>query len=1244
MSTHPKKPRTQRRSSQPPPLGPHARRVIPVLGLISALRAVGLVGFAAAVGSLLAALAKAAFDAISRGHGSEASSGWADFVGSKSAGVDGLFPHWLLGGDGGAWSWGVVAVGLSSLALRAAADWGLSVVSQRAATETKSTIRRGLLERVLSAPRGSSPDGETTGDGAVAILVSRGLDALDDYYVKTITALVSTGVIPAILLVVILCADPLSALVLVLTLPLVPIFMILIGKTTQNDTREAQSQLLRLSQHIVELSRGLPVLFGLKREKAQAQALSELGEQYRRRTMTTLRSAFQSSLALELITTISVALVAVFIGLRLVHGEIGLDTALLVLLLAPECFQPLRDVGTAFHQSQDGVEALRRSEELLDEPVGRSVVTKHGFGSVSVDGLTVGYPGRGQVLRDISFTLAAGTTTLLTGPSGSGKTTLLKVLGDLVRAERVGPDSKGPTMSGSISTPGAVAWIGQSPHFLAATAADEVGLYIDPEDAEIWLQDFEAERGPGQSPKAEKLRSKWSPVICSALRSVGLEELEAIAPTALSAGQARRLAIARVLAASRVRLSDCSDSGNSKTGQLILVDEPTAHLDAEAADKVTGALQELSEGGATILWVTHDVSTGPSGAGRIVLDRNGRITRRELSSTSDESLLSRVRSGGEPATLRVLTRRPDPEKSIVDGGAEREDVKAHGIRETLATVRRATGVRWRQALGSVGLSFLTVAFGASLTALSGWLIVRASQQPGMMYLMVAIVGVRFFGLGRAVFRYLERLLTHDTVLRAANRLRMNAWNSMGESALSLRSLLRGGTFLDRLVGDVDELRDAMPRVLLPIATIVPTMIAAVVATVWTVPSAAWLVAVAAFVTSVIIPRIVLVADRHADTVSRASSERTLRGALGAMESSEDLRGNRLSDAVLSALTRQDRIALRASRRSAFATGLGNGLTLATWWATALGIAVLAWGPVTDGEISAPMAAIPVLLCTALVEPSTQAIEAIRSWPTFSRLVAKIRRGLDTTPRGSANTAKEGEEAESSETSLMGAKALTLDNLSARWPGMDRPAVNGLSGQVSRGSTLGITGPSGSGKTTTLAILLGFLTPESGEIRVDSEQVTSRRLRGASAWCPQDAYIFDSTVRGNLSLARPRTAAPSDEELESIMRRVGLGPLLDSWEFGLETRVGAGGSMLSGGQRQRLAMARALLTEAPFLLVDEPTAHLDEEAALSLIEELDRATRTSASGTNAPGTIVISHRPTDLVHCRSVISLEGCSGR
>ena len=199
----------------------------------------------------------------------------------------------------------------------------------------------------------------------MAALASRGLDALDNHYATYLPALVSAAVVPAVVGLRILFADWVSALVIVLTVPLVPVFMVLIGKHTEERVAQAAAGLDRLSNHLVELARGLPALVGLRRAGQRRRALRDVSEAYRASTLGTLRTAFVSGLALELIATISVAVVAVFIGLRLVHGDMALAPGLLVLMLAPECFMPLREVGSAFHSAEDGVEALHRTRRIL---------------------------------------------------------------------------------------------------------------------------------------------------------------------------------------------------------------------------------------------------------------------------------------------------------------------------------------------------------------------------------------------------------------------------------------------------------------------------------------------------------------------------------------------------------------------------------------------------------------------------------------------------------------------------------------------------------------------------------------------------------------------------------------------------------------------------------------------------------------------------------------------------------------
>lgn len=1289
----------RRGASGRPPLGPNARRALPALGLLQAMRAVGTVLFSLGLAVLLTGLAQAGLAGLAD---PGAVGPLPEYIGTLALRDDAL-----LSGLGGSWAPGgfpaqrlsaALAITAGGLALRAAGDWLLGVAARRAARGAQTELRERLLRRELH--------GGDLGAGGAAVLITRGLDALDDYYTRSVTAMVGTGVVPVILLGAVVLIDPISALVLVLTLPLVPVFMVLIGKTTQRDTRTAQAGLLRLSSHLAELARGLPVLVGLNRDRAQRRALAELGERYRRTTMTTLRSAFLSSLALELITTLSVAVVAVTIGVRLVNGSLGLDTGLLVLLLAPECFQPLRDVGTAYHQSQDGIAALRRAEEILwedpasteqeepgdadDAALGETPEAIADRPTLAIEDLTVTYPGRTEpAVRNVEMSARPGEITALVGPSGAGKTTLLRAAAGLLPA--------GTAVTGSVSVRGPVAWIGQDPRFLAETAAAETALYAEPSRAGQWLAAGEHVGSlPGEEDRDREALAV--PGVRAALEQLGLLGLARVAPAALSAGQQRRLALARALApllagdaADPVWGVDGRDIGKSDAddGQraeqpgadeqgadepvsagpgargLVLVDEPTAHLDPAAAERVLDSLRALAGAGAAVVVITHSPRV------RAVADRLLRVDARvalgpdpALEPSPDAVVPARQETTDEERAPRE-TGAPD----AAAGPAAAADGPRPRVGEVLGILRRVTGLRPRALLGALTLNTLAVLAGAALTALSGWLIVRAAQQPGLMYLLVAITGVRFFGLARAGFRYAERLRTHDLALRGADALRLRTWSATGATALGLRSLLRGREFLRRLIADVEDLRDALPRVLLPAATAVPVLAVTVAVTAVCLPSAAWLMAGAGVLGLIVLPGLVLRADAAGEGTQREVRARALGLAAGVLENREDLRGNGLVEPVLSVFRAADAAAHAAARRAAWATGLGSGGQVLLWWGTALGTAILAWPAVSSGAVSAPVAAIPVLLATALVEPMTAATEAIRAWPAFARLTRRVwSQAQEGTPSTAGNPAGDGVRAgaqdrapaapqgpDPAERDDVEPAGLVLREVAARWPGMDRPAVRGLTGTAARGRWWGITGPSGSGKSTALAVLLGFLPRESGSIRALDPAVSApadpassaagpelgpSRLRGLAAWCPQDAYVFDSTVRGNLSLARDREHAPTEDQLFAALERAGLARDVAALPQGLDTRVGPAGGLLSGGQRQRLAVARALLTEAPLLYLDEPTAHLDEPTARAMMARL-AAGLSPGPGENdatAPGVIVISHRPADLAHCRSVLRL------
>lgn len=1307
------------RADRRPPLGPNARKNLSTFGIITAVHTLATVLFSAALAVIIARAAHAGFAAVAAEHerlretsAPDVYRAYIEFAGSAQAHLE-AHGGWLLGlggifGDADTITPGLIAVAVAALLVRSGTDYLLAVSAQRAASGAKSQIRSALLKRVLATGGADTPEGT----GATAVLLSRGLNALDDYYTKTLTAFVSTAIVPFILWVVVAALDWMSAMVLACTLPLIPVFMVLIGKNTRTETAEAQAELHRLSDHILELVRGLPVIIGLGRERAQTRAMNALGQRYRERTMQTLRSAFMSSLALELITTISVALIAVLIGVRLVNGTLGLDTAILVLLLAPECYQPLRDVGAAFHQSEDGVAALRSAQKIIDAPLPEETVEDDSANpaAIEVRSLDVNYPDRPEVLTDLSLSLPRrvtraaepgserGTVIGVMGPSGCGKSTLLNVFSGAVRNGLVPTGSQEPMrVTGSVTGLGTTLMIPQSPVFTAPTVRAEMALYA------LSADDSERERAAALvTGVLERGEFAVSPadndLMMRPLAQLGLESVNVLEPGALSAGQARRLAVARTLA----RAEAIYRAGGEQTVLTVLVDEPTAHLDAYSAYLVTRALHRLAELGATVLIVTHE---GELAAHCDHLVRAEQSASGYTWSTSLNATCVPVPTEAPAHLLELKTEHEAEIRALVEAAPAADEnlqeEKPAGLFATLRTLKELTGIGASAFSGPVLMAATTSLMAAALTALSGWLIVRAGEGPAMMYLMVAIVGVRFFGLGRACARYAERLMTHSKVLAAANILRLRAWVGAWQSVSSVRALLRGDALLERLVGGIDELRDGIPRVIIPPAAHLLVMIAALVTTVCILPQALIPVLAAVLVSTFVAPWAVLRADARAEALARQSTAYMLRLGTGMLSAAEDLRANGVANTAERANNDLDAQNLSALQKGSTAQGLGRTLVALSWFGAALASAVIAYPLAVNGTVGAPESAIVVLLCTGMLESSLGHIEAVRSWPEFARLLASIapsvrdvslegvvatstlKRSVPTEaevdthvlPRRAerlrARAEAEMEElleadrqrarrfarsdsaAESprppkpGEPKLVGcgtpqqlgvkvtdaAPALTMQDGSARWPGMDHPVFARLNLTAREGSWTAVTGPSGSGKSTVLATLLGFLPLESGRIEAAGEALDPEELRGYAAWCPQAAHIFESTLEGNLLLARDRSDRPSEEELIEVLRRVGLGEWFDALPKGLRTPVGAGGSFLSGGQRQRLAVARALLVNSPVLLLDEPTAHLDVESARALMADLDAATRASSVAT-----VLVSHRPEDVAHCDEVVRL------
>jgi thiol reductant ABC exporter CydD subunit len=416
----------------------------------------------------------------------------------------------------------VLADGLTGAPLAPALAWLAGVVLARAVTawaqeaaahRTAATARLRLRERVLEHVVRLGPAWLTAERGGeLTTLVTRGVDALDGYFARYLPQLVLALIVPVVVLARVLRADLVAGLTIVVTLPLIPVFMVLVGRGTAAASRRQFHFLSRLSHHFLDVVTGLPTLRAFGRAHAQVRTIARVTDQYRALTMRTMRLAFASGLVLELLATLSVALVAVGIGLRLVGGGLDLRTALVVLILAPEAYLPLRMVGSHYHASVEGLAALAEVFAVLETPTPARAAGHPPVTGVTLAGVSVWYPDRAApALADFSLTVAPGEVIVLTGPSGSGKSTVLSLLLGFV-------------------TPS------------AGTASPVFAI-----DRDEWLA-----------------RVAWLP-------QNPLLEIDAD----LSAGQRQRRALARALA---------------RPADLLLLDEPTAHLDpaseAEAVDEI----------------------------------------------------------------------------------------------------------------------------------------------------------------------------------------------------------------------------------------------------------------------------------------------------------------------------------------------------------------------------------------------------------------------------------------------------------------------------------------------------------------------------------------------------------------------------------------------------------------------------------------------------------------------------------
>ncbi|MFD5405361.1 thiol reductant ABC exporter subunit CydD [Streptomyces griseorubiginosus] len=1055
---------------------------------------------------------------------------------------------------------------------RGLVSWLTELAAHRASAAVKSELRGRLLERATAlGPEWLS--GQRT--GSLVALATRGVDALDDYFSRYLPQLGLAVVVPVAVLARIVTEDWVSAAIIVGTLPLIPVFMVLIGWATQSRMDRQWRLLSRLSGHFLDVVAGLPTLKVFGRAKAQAESIRRITGEYRQATMRTLRIAFISSFALELLSTLSVALVAVTIGMRLVHGEMHLYDGLVILILAPEAYLPLRQVGTQYHAAAEGLAAAEEIFEVLETPAPATGTAPVPAGALTFERVTVRYPGRsGDAVTDVSFEIAPGETVALVGPSGAGKSTLLNVLLGFVRpAEgrvRIGEADLAEVDLAEWRS--RIAWVPQRPQLFAGTIAENVRL-ARPDANDTAVRQALADAGAREFVDALPL---------------GTDTVLGEDGAGLSAGQRQRLALARAFLADR---------------PVLLLDEPTAALDGATEAEVVAAVRRLAAG-RTVLLVVHR----PALLG--VADRVVRLAE------------PTAHVPGE-ATART------PGAQVVEtGGADAVGVAVTEVssvgRGPLARVRALSGPRRGRLALALLLGSLALGSAVGLMATSGWLISRASQQPPVLYLMVAVTATRAFGIGRAVFRYAERLVSHDAVLRMLADTRVAVYRRLERLAPAGLRTARRGDLLARLVSDVDALQDYWLRWLLPAGAAALVSAASVGFTAWLLPEAGAVLAVGLLAAGVGVPFLTGAVARRADRrLAPARGELSTRVA-DLLTGTAELTVAGALPARTAAARRADGALTRIASRTATATALGDGLTALICGLTVTATALVGAQAVASGRLGGVVMAVVVLTPLAVFEAVLGLPLAVQYRQRVRRSAERVYEVLDA-----PDPVREPEQGRQAPASPF---PLVVKGLTARHEGQDRDALTGLDLTLTEGRRIAVVGASGAGKTTLAQVLLRFLDARAGTYTlagVDAYGLPGDGVRRLVGLCAQDAHLFDSSVRENLLLAKKDA---TEDELRDALGRARLLDWAESLPDGLDTLVGEHGARLSGGQRQRLALARALLADFPVLVLDEPAEHLDLPTADALTADLLAATQGRT-------TLLITHRLAGLESVDEVVVLD-----
>ncbi len=560
----------------------------------------------------------------------------------------------------------------------------------------------------------------------------------------------------------------------------------------------------------------------------------------------------------------------------------------------------------------------------------------------------------------------------------------------------------------------------------------------------------------------------------------------------------------------------------------------------------------------------------------------------------------------------------------------------------LRTLTPMLGVRWWRFTAAVILGVLGLSASIALIATSAWLIARASQHPPVLYLQVATVGVRFFGISKAVLRYLQRLASHRVAMDGIAHLRDSVYHRLAASRTDVIAGLHRGDLLARVGADVDAIGDLLVKSVLPAFVAAVTAVATVGGIALISPAAAGVLALCLVLSGIVAPLLTMRSARMAEIAHERARIDLSTHAMTLVDHCDELsvagatpRLHRALDATEDALARAEDAVARPAAFAVAVDALAMGIAV-------IGAIIIGGHGVESGAVVAIALAVLALTPLAsfegtseLAPAAVQLVKSARAAERIATLLGDADLTVDTRDDARDDSVATGNETTSGKSCAT--SHVSARNLSVAWPN-GPTVVSGIDLNVRPGRAIAIVGPSGIGKSTLLTTLCGMLPPMSGTAIIDGRAAHTWSRREAGMRCAltaEDAHVFATSVIENLRCTDPDLSV---DHARALLERVHLGQWLDHLPDGINTVLGSGGTTISGGERRRLLIARALASPAPILLIDEPGEHLDQETGDAIVRDLLSLARPTREDDIARGIVVVTHRLTPIKNADEILIL------